>query len=128
VAKAEVRIVNTGTNTTTILSTNETGYYQAALLLPGSYQVRVESRGFKTYLRDGISLSVSSHLEIDVTLEVEPDGTRKGNVGDKNRNRKTWRANLGGVIAAGPVSYLSNGRQQITIAAGSALFTFGIEE
>jgi hypothetical protein len=35
---------------------------------------------------------------------------------------------LGGVIAAGPVSYLSNGKQQITIAAGSALFTFGVEE
>jgi alcohol dehydrogenase (cytochrome c) len=47
---------------------------------------------------------------------------------DSKTGAELWRANLGGVIAAGPVSYLSNGKQQITIAAGSALFTFGVEE
>ena len=47
---------------------------------------------------------------------------------DSKTGAELWRANLGGIIAAGPVSYLSNGKQQITIAAGAALFTFGLEE
>jgi alcohol dehydrogenase (cytochrome c) len=47
---------------------------------------------------------------------------------DSKTGAELWRANLGGVIAAGPVSYLSKGKQHITIAAGSALFTFGVEE
>jgi alcohol dehydrogenase (cytochrome c) len=47
---------------------------------------------------------------------------------DSETGAELWRSSLGGMIAAGPVSYLSNGKQQITIAAGSALFTFGIDE
>ncbi len=47
---------------------------------------------------------------------------------DSKTGAELWRANLGGMIVAGPVSYLSKGKQQITIAAGSALFTFGVEE
>ena len=41
--------------------------------------------------------------------------------------KELWRANTGGVIAAGPVSYLSKGKQLVSIAAGSAIFTFGLE-
>ena len=35
---------------------------------------------------------------------------------------------LGGEIIAAPVTYLSNGRQQVTIAAGHAIFTFALPE
>jgi alcohol dehydrogenase (cytochrome c) len=47
---------------------------------------------------------------------------------DSETGAELWRASLGGIIAAGPVTYLSNGKQQITIASGSSLFTFSIEE
>ena len=33
----------------------------------------------------------------------------------------------GGMIAAGPISYLSKGKQLVSVAAGSAIFTFGLE-
>ncbi|MFN3326341.1 MAG: pyrroloquinoline quinone-dependent dehydrogenase [Bryobacteraceae bacterium] len=45
---------------------------------------------------------------------------------DDRTGKELWRANTGGVIAAGPVTYLSRGQQRVTIAAGSALFTFGL--
>ncbi len=35
-----------------------------------------------------------------------------------------WVASLGGMIAAGPITYLSRGKQQVAIAAGSGLFVF----
>ena len=39
-----------------------------------------------------------------------------------------WRSRLGGEIIAAPVSYLTDGRQQVSIAAGRAIFTFALPE
>jgi alcohol dehydrogenase (cytochrome c) len=44
---------------------------------------------------------------------------------DAETGKELWRANTGGVIAAGPVTYSVKGKQLVTIASGSALFTFG---
>lgn len=35
-----------------------------------------------------------------------------------------WHARLGGNVIAAPITYQVNGRQQVTIAAGQAIFTF----
>jgi alcohol dehydrogenase (cytochrome c) len=37
-----------------------------------------------------------------------------------------WKAALGGQINSGPMTYAVNGKQYVTVAAGSALFTFGL--
>ncbi|MEE2778040.1 MAG: PQQ-dependent dehydrogenase, methanol/ethanol family [Acidobacteriota bacterium] len=39
-----------------------------------------------------------------------------------------WRQSVGGNVHAGPTTYLVDGKQQVTIAAGHALFTFGLRE
>ena len=39
-----------------------------------------------------------------------------------------WRASLGGQVNAGPMSYAVNGKQYVTIAAGSSLFAFAVRE
>src|SRR6185503_14079270 len=49
---------------------NDSGYYEANLLLPGNYQIDVESPGFKHLSRKGVTLPVSSRLEIELKLEV----------------------------------------------------------
>jgi alcohol dehydrogenase (cytochrome c) len=46
---------------------------------------------------------------------------------DAESGKELWRANTGGMIAAGPISYLSKGKQLVSVAAGSAIFTFGLE-
>ena len=46
---------------------------------------------------------------------------------DADTGKELWVASLGGMISASPISYLSDGKQQISIAAGSALFTFELE-
>jgi len=43
VAAASVTVTNTGTNVSANLRSNETGYYEASLLLPGPYQVTVDA-------------------------------------------------------------------------------------
>ncbi len=39
-----------------------------------------------------------------------------------------WRFQTGGKIRANPITYLSNGKQQVAIAAGHSLFVFGLLE
>jgi hypothetical protein len=70
VAGAVVRAKNTNTNIASTVKTNETGYYEANLLLPGSYEVTVEAQGFKTYLRRGIDLSLGSRVEVNADLAM----------------------------------------------------------
>ena len=70
VAGAKVMVTNTDTNTSAPLTANETGYYEANLLLPGNYQVTAEAAGFRTSIRKGIVLPVASRVEINMSLEV----------------------------------------------------------
>jgi alcohol dehydrogenase (cytochrome c) len=39
-----------------------------------------------------------------------------------------WRMPLGGQINSGPMSYAVDGKQYVTVAAGSSLFAFGLRE
>lgn len=67
---AAVTVANTGTGTSARLLTNSSGYYEAPLLLPGSYSVTVEMQGFKRLVRSGLTVGLSERLQIDLMLEV----------------------------------------------------------
>src|SRR5512143_1178736 len=67
---ATVKVSNTDTNQTQSLVTNSRGYFEALLLNPGTYEIRVELQGYKTYHQTGMSLAVGQTLSLTVTLEV----------------------------------------------------------
>lgn len=70
VVGATVLVVNADTNATVQLQTNDTGYYEANLLVPGNYQVTVEAAGFKKAVRGGVSLPLSARVQVNVQLEL----------------------------------------------------------
>ena len=70
IPNAIVRITNTDTSQTQQLVTNSRGYFEAVLINPGTYAVRVELQGFKTHNQTGITLAVGQTLSLTVTLEV----------------------------------------------------------
>jgi hypothetical protein len=70
VAGAKVTIVDRETNAAVSLVSNATGYYEASLLLAGTYRVTAEIQGFKKTVRDGILLPVGTRLEVDLRLEL----------------------------------------------------------
>ncbi|MDA0206010.1 MAG: PQQ-dependent dehydrogenase, methanol/ethanol family [Acidobacteria bacterium] len=47
---------------------------------------------------------------------------------DARNGQEIWRTNLGGRAYASPITYTVDGEQQISIAAGNALFTFVLGE
>jgi alcohol dehydrogenase (cytochrome c) len=47
---------------------------------------------------------------------------------DARSGRLLWQTNLGPSVASGPISYAVNGKQYVSVMAGSSLFTFGLRE
>ena len=47
---------------------------------------------------------------------------------DATSGQEVWRQNLGGIIRTNPISYQSQGKQVIAIAAGNSMFTFELAE
>jgi alcohol dehydrogenase (cytochrome c) len=45
---------------------------------------------------------------------------------DARTGEELWRTSLGGAVANGPVAYAVKGRQHVAVAAGNALFVFGL--
>ena len=43
---------------------------------------------------------------------------------DADNGKELWRINLGGTMSANPMTYMVNGKQMVTMAAGGGIFTF----
>src|SRR6516164_4919078 len=67
---ASVTATNTQTTAKYETVSTETGNYTLAQLPAGVYDLTVELPGFKKYVRQGITVQVSTTLRIDVALEV----------------------------------------------------------
>jgi len=70
IAGATVTVTNTETNAVARARSNDTGYFEAALLNPGSYSVAVEAPGFKRAVRSGLDLNVAGRLDLAFQLEI----------------------------------------------------------
>ena len=70
IPQAQVAIENVATGITTTILTNSDGFYTAANLLPGEYQVTVSAKGFATAAKKGISLTVGAQQVFNLSLQV----------------------------------------------------------
>ena len=67
-AKVTVRNVDTGISST--FTTTSTGDYVVVNLIPGTYEVTAESKGFQTATAQGLNLQVDQTLRQDFTMQV----------------------------------------------------------
>ncbi len=70
VAGAAVTATNSATNATRSTTTNEFGIYSFPSLQPGSYDVKVQMKGFTTAVRGGIPLQVQQTVRADFNLQL----------------------------------------------------------
>jgi hypothetical protein len=70
VARAEVRLTNTGTGVVRSEVSDDTGLYRFLLVDLGAYRLDVSASGFKKFSRDGIQLQAGETITSDVTLEL----------------------------------------------------------
>jgi hypothetical protein len=69
VAGATVVITDTQRGTSRTLTTDSTGDYVAPDLIPGTYKIRVEAKGFKSTERPNITIEVATDVRVDFTLQ-----------------------------------------------------------
>src|SRR5436190_2000436 len=67
---AQVSLQNSGTGLDRQSSTNEQGEYNATDLPVGTYRLSVSKPGFKTEVRNGITLTIGATIPVNVTLHV----------------------------------------------------------
>lgn len=67
---AKVLVTNTETGVRRELATNSEGYFTAPLLARGAYRVEVQQAGFKSAVREGLTLDEGGSLRTDFSLEV----------------------------------------------------------
>ncbi|MBI1983656.1 MAG: TonB-dependent receptor, partial [Acidobacteria bacterium] len=67
---ATVTATNEATGVARAATSAEDGYYRIADLLPGSYQIRVQMSGFKTFVRSGVEVGAQLTVGLNVTMEV----------------------------------------------------------
>jgi hypothetical protein len=72
---ATVTLTNTATNISQTTQTAGDGNYAFTLLQVGSYSVKVEAKGFKTYSAPSIALSSGDRARVDAKMEVGEQST-----------------------------------------------------
>ena len=70
VAGAGITITNQETSVPSQVSTTDTGYYSVPNLIPGTYSVVAEAKGFKLFRVQQVTVNLNSIVRVDCVLEV----------------------------------------------------------
>ena len=109
-AGATVTVIDTQRNTTRTLTADDSGEYNAPNLLPSTYTVRAEAKGFKTSERSGILLEINKDLRVDLSLQPG-EQTERVTVTEALPMVETTNAELGGTLQSQIIADLPmNGR------------------
>src|SRR6266853_6745207 len=107
---ATVTIIDTQRGPARTLSTDSAGEYNAPNLIPGTYTVRVEAKGFKILARENIALEVGREVRVDLTPQTG-DQTQTVTVTESIPLVDTATSNLGGTLNNADINDLPlNGR------------------
>jgi hypothetical protein len=67
---ATVTLVNDATNVSRETSSNEVGQYNFPAVPPGTYSIRAQLTGYKTFERTGVRVATQQFLTLDIRLEL----------------------------------------------------------
>jgi Carboxypeptidase regulatory-like domain/TonB dependent receptor len=69
ISGATVSVIDKDRGVARTLTTDDAGEYNAPTLIPGTYTVRVEAKGFKTMERQNVLLEVGKEVRVDLTVQ-----------------------------------------------------------
>ncbi len=117
IANADVSVKNVGTGVVRDVKTNDGGFYSVPNLLPGSYEVTVESQGFTRTIQKGITLTVGAQQALNISLK--PGEVKEMvEVTSTPPDVQTTTSTISSTVDANTVRELPlNGRDWTTLAA-----------
>jgi hypothetical protein len=69
IANAKVTVTDTARGLNRVLTTTDTGEFNAPGLLPGTYTVKAEAKGFRSLERNNVLIEVGQEVRVDMTLQ-----------------------------------------------------------
>ncbi len=115
--QANITLINQGTAERRTAKTDAAGGYQFVNLVPGQYRLEVENTGFRRFVRDPITVEVSTTVRIDVSMQVG-DVTQTVEVSEQTPLLQTENASLGQVVEQRKVLEMPlNGRNVFSLVA-----------
>src|SRR3984893_16494298 len=128
VAEATVIVNDFQRGSSRSLVTDSDGAYVAVDLLPGTYTVRAEAKGFKALERQNILVEVGKDVRVDLTLQTG-SATETVTVTEDVPLMDTTSTTLGGTIANDIINELPlNGRNYqnlLTLRPGTSIYPGG---
>ena len=110
IANATVTVLDVARGVARTLTTDDAGEYSAPQLLPGTYTVRAEIKGFRTTARSGILLEVGKEIRVDFSL-LPGEQNQTITVTEALPVVETTNATLGGTLSNETINDLPlNGR------------------
>jgi hypothetical protein len=114
-ANATVSVTNSATGEKRSTTTSESGEYQVLNLLPGQYQVAIEGKGFKLYIRDSVEVQVEQATRINAQMSLGAV-TEQITVSDTAPIMQSESASLGQVVEGRAVTEMPlNGRNVLAL-------------
>src|SRR6202011_1448580 len=107
---ATVSIIDTQRGLARTLTTDPAGEYNAPTLIPGTYTVRVEAKGFQTVNRENVVIEVGKEIRVDLTPRPG-EQTQSVTITEAVPLVDTASATLGGTLANAEINDMPlNGR------------------
>jgi hypothetical protein len=108
---ATVTVTDAARGVSRTLTTDAAGEYSAPSLVPSTYTVRVESKGFRTIERQNVAVGVGQDVRVDITLQPG-EQTQTLTVTEAAPLVQTTNSQLSTTIEAQPIEQLPlNGRE-----------------
>src|SRR5438034_610380 len=121
IPNVQVTLINVATGVARTVATDDTGFYTAPDLLPGSYEMTAAAPGFTTQVRTGITVNVGASPVFNVVMQAG-DATRVVRVAVSGTSADQASSTVGGNISTSTVvDSPLNGRdwtQLATLQAG----------
>src|SRR3984893_13957497 len=125
---ATVTIMDVQRGASRTLTTDQSGQYVAPDLVPGTYTVRAEAKGFRTVEHTGLLLEVGKDIRVDLALQPGEQSQTLTVTGELPMV-ETTNATLGGTLSNQTINDLPlNGRNYInllTLRPGVTIFPGG---
>ena len=110
IAGATVSLIDVARGVTRALTTDASGEYVAPSLLPGTYTVRAEAKGFRVTERSGVLVEVGKTIRVDLTVQPG-EQTQTVTVTGEIPEIDTTDSTLGGTVSNQAINALPlNGR------------------
>ena len=115
IAGATVTVKDVERGVSRTLTTGDSGEYNAPNLLPGTYAVRAEAKGFKAVERENILLEVGKEIRVDLPLQPG-EVSQTITITEAAPMVETTNATLGGTLSNETINDLPlNGRNYINL-------------